>query len=484
METFAANPNSYDSGIAKEIRTIQNDFIEKMSTAKTGAEGFKALDELKGRLYEASRVPTLNSGPTDIAASKVGRRLQEQATQILEDKSIWGNAAVVQQKMNGAYTEFVDSKKAFDKFFRGKFGTDSRVTAKKIIGYAEKQGIPESSDAAQALDDFFSKAQNLRQVIIDHGLVGGKDLGAQKTLVGRLQNSLEEMDLLRTYEQIGGGGSQRLRFGGGGIKDYFSMINPTGQFAVQVLGATDRAIQSTNTQWLKTVGKAAASLSTVAPASAAVGITDMVESRKTAEDILQLAANPQHMGEKLGAISGQLEFAAPTVASRLQQMNANAVQFLAQKAPANPNQDLYGQQKDWKPSDADMGVWNRYLTAAQDPMVLLHHFSAGTLAPETVETVKTLYPNLYAKSVGAITQYLAEKQPTIPYSRRLQLSVLLQAPVEPALKQSNLFALQMSFVPQEGAGQGTAMSGSPVAKQGVSGASQAAMTPGQRLGDR
>ncbi len=160
----------------------------------------------------------------------------------------------------------------------------------------------------------------------------------------------------------------------------------------------------------------------------------------------------------------------------MQQMSANAVQFLAQKAPGNPNMGEYGQQTEWEPSDAEMGVWNRYLTAAEKPMTLVHDFTSGHLAPETVETVKALYPNFYSKTVAAIGQYLAEKQPTISFDRRLQLSILMQAPVEPSLRQDNLLALQMGYAKTEGA------PGMP--QKALKGAGESQMTPGQRLSSR
>lgn len=478
LAKFAENPNSYDSGIAKEIRKVGDDFVMSMGGATDAASGFKALDELKSRLYAASKVAARNQTPQDIAASKAARDLYHDATALLTDESVWGKAASMQSQMNTAYSEFIGYKTAFEQRFTSKFGTERRVDARKIITYANKQGTAEAADMAEALEGYISSSNTLRQVIGEHSIpkkLAGTGSAATDAN-GKLMESLQEMSVLRTYENMGGGNANRMLFSPGGIQQLFSLVNPTGKFAVQVLGAADRALQKVNGEWLTAIGKTFDSLKTSGTAVTALSLGSLGDARETGNRILALAGSPDALGAEVEAATGQLQLAAPKAAAAMQQMNANAIQYLAQKVPANPNQDELGQQADWKPSDAEAAIWKRHLEAARSPMTLLSDFSSGNLAPETVETVKALYPAFYEKSVAAIGQYIAEKQPKMPYARRLQLSVLMQAPIEPSLKQANLLALQMTYADAQVAAQPT---NKPIETN-----ASAQMTPGQRLSGR
>lgn len=477
---FRANPNRFESAVAREIEGIADDFVRQMSQAPDAVSGFKALDELKSRLYAAAKVTAKDQTPQQINASKRAKSLLNMATDMLEDESIWGRPAAMQKKMNSAYTDFVDAKKAFEQRFTSKFGTERRVDARKILNYSKNQGTPEVADAAQALDDYLRTSNRLRDVISEFGGPGKLGKFAAEGAEGKLRQTLDEMATLKSYEQMGNG-NNRLSFGGGfglpGVRQYVSMFNPTGKFAVSVLGAADGLLQKTNTEWMKNVAGAVKSLSSAVPASLATTVKDLGTAQEKGEQILALAGNPTALGEKMAEATGQLQVAAPKAAAQMQEQMARTVQYLAQKVPGNPTQGMLGADPDWKPSDAELAVWNRHLVASERPMVLLEDLQSGHLAPETVETVKTLYPNFYNKTVAAVMQLVAENKPSVPFEKRVQLSILTGQPIEPALKPDTLLALQMSYASAQAQAK-------PMGNPAKSRIPEANMTPGQRLSSR
>lgn len=86
------------------------------------------------------------------------------------------------------------------------------------------------------------------------------------------------------------------------------------------------------------------------------------------------------------------------------------------------------------PTPVDKGQQARYdraLDLAQQPLLALNHVKNGTLLPSDVATLQALYPGLHAEMVRRITNELV-KNPEVPVSRRVSLSMLLGAPVDGA----------------------------------------------------
>jgi hypothetical protein len=445
--TVAADPNRYSSSVVSQLAEIEQDYLRKLGQATTASDGFKALDELKNRLYDTSVVAKKAQTVESIASSKLAKDLRDSASALLQDESVWGKTATMQTKMNSALKEFEDAREAFNKAFTVKTRNGPRVAAKKILSYAKNEGTVESSDLAAALDNYIARSNDLRAVVAQNGGKVAEKIGAMKSAKGKLENSLEELEIWRAYDSLGGG-QNRDTFGNK-LTYNLSMLNPAGKFAVSVMGFAERQLAKTNNQWLKDVGAAVSALSTKVPAKAALTLKSALDAKKSAREVQRLASDPMAMAAYSRQMTGQLQLAAPKAAQAAQDKLSETVQFLAQRAPANPNQGLAGLDDDWEPSDAQTASWSRYLAAAQEPSILLKEFANGSLAPETVETVKALYPNYYEKSVGAVAQYIAEKKPKVTYARRLQLSMLLQRPVEPALQPATMASLQGNYAQQQ-----------------------------------
>lgn len=73
-------------------------------------------------------------------------------------------------------------------------------------------------------------------------------------------------------------------------------------------------------------------------------------------------------------------------------------------------------------------TYDRQLDIAQDPLLVLQHVKDGTLLPQDLTTVATLYPGLHKKMITQTTEAIIEaktKDIPIPYKQKQTLSLLL-----------------------------------------------------------
>ncbi len=186
--------------------------------------------------------------------------------------------------------------------------------------------------------------------------------------------------------------------------------------------------------------------------------------RRHWDELKELDADPNKLMARMTATTGDLPGVAPATSFAMQQKAAQMIQFLTEKAPKNPGTDDPLLARAWQPRDADVMRWGRYWEAANDPLGVVEAIAKGQLSREGVETLKTLYPKLYDLTVRTLMEQLTEgaearKQP-LPYAMRVQLSMLLQTPLDPSLQPARIAASQARFSTQKTApGQGQPATG-------------------------
>lgn len=101
-----------------------------------------------------------------------------------------------------------------------------------------------------------------------------------------------------------------------------------------------------------------------------------------------------------------------------------------------------------KPLPVDPGAtarYNRALSIAQNPMVVLKHVKDGTLQRSDVQDLNALYPG-YSKMVAeAVTNELVthqSKEEPVPYKTRMGLSLFLGQPMDSSMKPASIIAAQ------------------------------------------
>lgn len=171
------------------------------------------------------------------------------------------------------------------------------------------------------------------------------------------------------------------------------------------------------------------------------GATDKLKTR-----VNDLSQNP----DKLFEVSGQLAHYMPEHAGAMAKTVMNAVNTLKALEPkSTKNAPL---DSEMKPSKAEEASYNRALEVAQTPLKVLEYLKDGTLQPQDVNLMKTLYPEYYnhvsAKIMDAMTDHLS-KEETIPYRTRQTLSLFLGMPLDSTMKPESIASIQMTYLPKQ-----------------------------------
>lgn len=200
--------------------------------------------------------------------------------------------------------------------------------------------------------------------------------------------------------------------------------------------------------------------------------------RQRAEEVRQLASNPEALLERVTANMGNLGNVAPSVSAAMMAQAQRAVQYLAQAAAEPPKAGPLAAE--WDAPEADRFAFAEKLEVVQQPLSVLDSAAAGTLTEEQMEALRAVYPGLAQQVADAALERLVESPKGVPYQARLMVSLLAgvdpDGTLSPEAIASNQTAIQAS-ARREPAGQGAP--GSPQDAGNVSVAQRTA-TPQQR----
>lgn len=147
-----------------------------------------------------------------------------------------------------------------------------------------------------------------------------------------------------------------------------------------------------------------------------------IDFTRQADQIRTLAGDPAAMMQSLDELTDDLHEHAPDTAQAIGLAHVRGVMFLASKLPQPPPARPLGPK--WEPSRAEIAQFQRYAVAVDEPLSILKQASAGTLTPEGVEAVKTVYPDLYESMQTKVIEALT-RHPDVPYRSRQMLGMLL-----------------------------------------------------------
>lgn len=127
----------------------------------------------------------------------------------------------------------------------------------------------------------------------------------------------------------------------------------------------------------------------------------------------------------------------------------NAVQYLQSIKPQMQKMSPL----DAKPviSDIQKAQYERTLDIAEQPLVVLNHIKEGSLTPQDVVSLNTMYPSLYNRMKSKITNEIISaeaRNEIIPYKTKMSLSMFLAHPLDSTLTPTGIQNNQMAFMPQ------------------------------------
>lgn len=173
----------------------------------------------------------------------------------------------------------------------------------------------------------------------------------------------------------------------------------------------------------------------------------------------------------------------PEHGEKMAQTAAQAVNYLNSLRPNTDKQAPL----DTKPvvNAVQQSKYNQALNIAQQPLLVLHKIQSGTIIPQDVIALKTMYPSLYNKFNQQLTSHITEmvhNGENIPYKTRLGLSIFMMQPLDSTMLPSSIMAAQMVSSPQKGGENQQQSPQKPPAASSVKGLSkmpQSYQTPGQ-----
>lgn len=86
--------------------------------------------------------------------------------------------------------------------------------------------------------------------------------------------------------------------------------------------------------------------------------------------------------------------------------------------------------------------WGKYVHAVNDPASVIEDLAKGHLSIEGAETLRVVYPNLFLDAQKVLMDHAAEFKKTMPYPRRVALSIAYRVPVDGSMTQSHMMFLQ------------------------------------------
>lgn len=141
---------------------------------------------------------------------------------------------------------------------------------------------------------------------------------------------------------------------------------------------------------------------------------------------------------------------SPGVANGIEKLQQAKWAFLASKLPRNPAPPhLQAGPDTWEASKPQMAKFARIMQVAENPEPAIRRVAAGTATPDDIETLKAIWPAHYEDVRGQCMDHIGELQRTLPYAQRLNLSILLDTPVDPALTPQALSVYQRPMLPPD-----------------------------------
>lgn len=150
---------------------------------------------------------------------------------------------------------------------------------------------------------------------------------------------------------------------------------------------------------------------------------------RVAEQLTDLASNPEQMSAKIAQLTAPYSSAAPGVAGAYAQKLATAMTYLQQNLPKPPTPRNPMVPDKWRPTDQQVQDFARRVQTVSDPFSAVARVGDASISRADVETLRAVYPKLYETIVDKVVQHASSEAP-MPYAKRLKLATLLGVPLD------------------------------------------------------
>ena len=450
-------------------------------------QAFDALNDFKQTLQGYSKG---NFGPFAIPSYheaydflNITKSLGHDVRTALEDSTAWGKVADLQKNLNKSWTEVLPAVKDAQSKFMEKVGGEYVPSPQKFSTYVNQNGKATTETIRQKMMGNFveSLSNHFDQIdnIYEHA---GLENPYPKVSMNALQESLNRPSIGSKladlwYTRLGPHGLGELAGGGVGFALGHATGIPEAGFGGAYLGKW--VLGPVFSSLIKPLMEKGASMpafrQSIAYAKAVMdgshALTNSVgnmfgAAAKTVPS--HLWPEPKHietLDKKLKDtasnpsallnVAGDMGKYLPDHAQALAQSSMNAVNYLNSLRPNNPK--LSPLDSDIPVSKAQTSAYHRQLEIAEQPLMAIEHAKDGTLLPQDVQTLKTIYPNFYNKMSQEIMNAMGDhisKENAVPYRLKQSLSLLLGQPLDSTMTPQAIQSIQAMYAPKPQAPQG------------------------------
>lgn len=158
-----------------------------------------------------------------------------------------------------------------------------------------------------------------------------------------------------------------------------------------------------------------------------------------ARELANAVANP---GAMLANLRRELrDVTDPDLIKAAEDLRIRQVQHLNEHAPKGPPPTPLI-QRPWVPTLAEASIFARRLAVANDPVAAIEAVEQKCLTPEAADTLRAVYPKLFAQVQTRLLERSTEIKQTLPYEQRIRMSLLFDVPLDPSLEPATIALLQ------------------------------------------
>jgi hypothetical protein len=467
-----ASDNAYLKGAVPKLAQDFQDFLEIATKPDaTFQEKFSAIDDLKRALQDKSNYSLTAE---DSALGKFTKGIARDLRLALEDNKVWGDAADVQAKVNAAIKASIDAEKDAASKFTAKSSLEGGrvVDPNKVTSLINQTLKGKAGLKTDIMGNYLEKTQELADTInkihADAGLEAPIRLSPTPALdhtLGRasagtnLGNWLFEKGLASVAghtaaEATGAGLGSLLGHPVIGAIAGEKLLGPAFTSIAKPLleNASHSEALKTSLDYVVNVMRGQKALTQAAENFFKAGaeivpkqLMPTVASREKAEKSLEYASNPDNISKVGGSVGHYM----PDHATAIGITAASAKAYFDQLKPRQVQTSPLD-----KPSPIDkfkQAQYNRQLDIAQQPLLALKYAKQGTLQPQDVKTLNTLYPGLVKKMASESYEQMIKTTAEgkhIPYKQRVSLSLLMGQPLDSTMTPPVMQAVMMANAPK------------------------------------
>lgn len=175
--------------------------------------------------------------------------------------------------------------------------------------------------------------------------------------------------------------------------------------------------------------------------------TSKAEALKTLNDHLStIVSNSEATSTALAQVAPGLGESSPDTQAALQQKLLSAVQYLHAQIPKPETPSSPLAPSAFTPTDREVASFERKLRVAMNPFSVIEDMHNGVLTPDSIDALQQIYPKFHQQLSGSIIEKGSTRKTPLSFKQRLQLSGLMNSPLDGTLQAGTISALQASYL--------------------------------------